>query len=49
MAFSTLPREMGVDWQNITFSSSMEIESFSGTNYAFCKVRETNLVESTLC
>lgn len=37
MAFSHLPREMGIDWQNITFNSKMEIELFSGTNYAFCK------------
>ena len=39
MAFSELPEELNVTWQKIIFRNYEGIESKSGTNYAFCKVR----------
>ncbi|XP_078374513.1 uncharacterized protein LOC144658064 [Oculina patagonica] len=37
MAFLDLPEAMNVDWHNVSFSGSQEIESLNQTNYAFCQ------------
>ena len=45
MAFLELPEAMEADWHNVTFSNTQELESLSVTNYAFCQVREFDLIE----
>ncbi|KAJ7393390.1 hypothetical protein OS493_006362 [Desmophyllum pertusum] len=37
IAFLDLPKEMMVEWHNVTFSNNQELESLRQTNYAFCQ------------